>query len=176
MTSRTIVIFLLVLAALTSTAQQQLVMIRKGNVVARYFEGDDFRCKLKNGKRLDGRIHDMAEYYIVTSDDTLQLHTIAAVDSRGYWRTNIMRDVGYIFMYGGIGYVVVDQINEAANGGATFDRNDWNAVFIAGVGAAMLNIKPKYRRVRNGMVLRVIGPRSPYYQERFKHQSIIFSK
>ncbi len=157
---------LLTVAAFKATAQKQLVLIRNDNVVARYFEGDDFRCKLKSGKHFDVRIHDLAEFYMVTSDDTLQLNAIAAVDSRGYWRTNVMRDVGYILMYGGIGYVAVDQINKALGDGASFDQNDWNALFIAGVGAAMLNIKPKYRRVKNGMVLRVVGPRSPYYSER----------
>jgi hypothetical protein len=159
-------LFSLVAFALNCPAQQQLVMVRKGEVVARYFKGDDFRCKLKNGKELDVRIHDLAEFYMVASDDTIQLNSIAAIDSRGYWRTNVIRDVGYIFMYGGIGYVAVDSINEALGDGATFDQNDWNALFIAGVGVAMLSIKPKYRRVKNGMVLRVVGPRSPYYSER----------
>ncbi|HWA34866.1 MAG TPA: hypothetical protein VG737_12080 [Cyclobacteriaceae bacterium] len=166
MVLRTMLILSLVGIALKSSGQQQLVLIRKGEVVARYFKGDDFRCKLINGKQLDVRIHDLAEFYMVASNDTIMLNSIAAVDSRGYWRTNVMRDVGYIFMYGGIGYVVVDQVNEALGDGATFDQNDWHAVFIAGVGVAMLNIKPKYRRVKNGMVLRVVGPRSPYYSER----------
>lgn len=147
--------------------QQQLVMLRNGQVVARYYEKEDFRCKMKNGKELDGRIIEMAEFFIVTSEDTIQLNHIGRIDSRGYWRTNIMRDVGYIFLYGGIGYTAVDQINKALGyekGG--FDTNDINALAIAGVGAAMLHIKPKYRRVKNGMSLRVIGPRSPYYKER----------
>jgi hypothetical protein len=159
-------ILLFVAVSVRSTAQHQLVMIRNDAVVARYFDGDDFRCKLKNDKRLEGRIIDMKEFFIVTSEDTIQLQSIAGVDSRGYWRTNVMRDVGYIFFYGGIGYFVVDQANEALGDGITLDQNDWNALFIAGVGVAMLHIKPKYRRVKKGMVLRVVGPRSLYYSER----------
>src|SRR4051812_38955042 len=103
---------------LQSLAQHQLVMVRNDAVVARYFVGDDFKCKLKNGRQLDGRIHDMAEFYIVTSDDTIQLQSIAAVDSRGYWRTNVMRDVGFIFLYGGGGYFAGGYIQKRVGGGA----------------------------------------------------------
>jgi hypothetical protein len=152
-------------------AQKQLVMIRNDQVVARYFEGEEFRCKLKNGRKLEGRIKKMAEFYIVTTEDSILLQSIHSVDSRGYWRTNVMRDVGYILLYGGIGYCAVDLINQAlGSDGVTFDQNDRNALVIAGIGAAMLHIKPKYRRVKDGMVLRVVMYNSSYYyQERIKY-------
>lgn len=164
---RIILLIAMMATSMLCLGQQQLVMIRNGQVVARYYEKEDFRCKLKNGKELDGRIIEMAEFFIVTSEDTIQLNNIARVDRRGYWRTNIMRDVGYIFLYGGIGYTAVDQINKALGyEKGSFDTNDINALAIAGVGVAMLHIKPKYRRVKNGMSLRVIGPRSLYYKEK----------
>ena len=63
------IILLIVFMATTMlcVGQQQLVMIRNDQVVARYYEREDFRCKLKNGKELDGRISEMAEFFIVTS-------------------------------------------------------------------------------------------------------------
>ena len=155
---------LLTVAFSEATAQKQLVFIQHGTVVARFSEGSNFKCVLKNKTRKSGFIVELNDFSMITSNDTIRFQSIAKLDSRSQHRTTVNSGLGGLLFLGGLGYLAVDQINKAlgyASGG--FDQADRNAVIIAGVGAAILFVRPRYQRLKPGTVIRTVDYRSPFY-------------
>ncbi len=159
-----LVIILALLVHLDSEAQKQLVFMRRGQVVARYTEGDEIKCVLKNKRRTAGFIVELEDFRMITSNDTINFLSINKIDTRKHNPIDARKGIGGLLFLGGILYLSVDQIN-AALGYARpgFDQSDWNAVIATGVGAAMLFIRPKYKKLKPGTIIRAIDHRSPFY-------------
>jgi hypothetical protein len=148
--------------------QKQLVFIRHGEVFARYTEGQTIRCVLKNKKHKEGFIVELEDFRMITSNDTINFLSIAKIDTRAQHGIDVRKGLGGLLFLGGIVYLSVDQINAALGYGAPgFDRSDWIAVAAAGVGAAMLFIRPKYQRLKPGTMIRAIDHRSPFFLRGF---------
>ncbi len=146
------------------SAQKQLIFMRKGEIVARYTEGDNFQCVLKNKKQKGGYIVELEDFRMVTSNDTINFLSIAKIDSRRQRPINVRKGIGGFLFLGGIMYMGADQVNSAL-GYATpgWDKADWGALIGAGVGAGILFIRPKYEKLRPGTIIRAIDHRSPFY-------------
>jgi hypothetical protein len=145
------------------TAQKQLIFLQHGTVVARYTEGDNYKFKLKNGKRMDGFIVELQDFLIITSnDDTIKFQSIAKI--RGLKKMGIIRKIGRLMFVAGFGYVAIDQLNAALGyGNKGFDQADINGLIVGGVGGLMLFVKPRYQRLKPGTIIRSIDYKSPYY-------------
>ncbi|MEJ0056454.1 MAG: hypothetical protein WDN75_12865 [Bacteroidota bacterium] len=158
-----ITIFFLTAINFYAFAQKQLVFIQRGKVVARYTEGDNYKFKLKNGKKANGFIVSLEDFSILTSnDDTIKFQSIAKI--RGLRRIGALTKIGRLLFLGGFGYVAIDQLNSALGYGKKgFDDADRNGLIVGGVGAAMLFIKPRYQRIKPGTLIRSIDYKSPYY-------------
>ena len=145
-------------------AQKQLVFLHHGTVIARFSEGSNFKCVLKNRLRKSGFIVELNDFSMITSNDTIRFQSIAKLDSRSQHRTTVNSGLGGLLLLGGLGYLAVDGINKALgyNSGG-FDTVDRNALIVAGVGAAILFIKPRYQRLKPGTVIRTVDYKSPYY-------------
>ncbi len=145
-------------------AQKQLVFLSKGNVVARYMEGSYFKCVLKDHQHKEGVIVELNEFSMITSQDTIEFRSIAKMDIKEDRKTNVRSGIGGLLFIGGLGYIAVDQINGAFGYSPQgWDKSDQTALIIAGLGAAMLFIKPRYKKLRPGTVIRSVDYRSPYY-------------
>ena len=163
--SQFVLLLFLTIFPVDSVAQKQLIVLRNGTtVVARYSEGSKFKCVLKNRERKVGVIMELRDFSMITTHDTIEFQSIAKIDRRGYYRVNIMRDVAYILICGGLIYFTADQINNSLGYDKhDFDQGDRNALIAAGIGAAMLYIKSPYRHVGKRMVMRTVDKASPYY-------------
>lgn len=146
-------------------AQKQLVFLQRDNVIARFTEGDRFKFKLKNHQKKEGYIYELTDFSMITSGlDTipfLSIHKIR-VKRQG---VNVSQGVGGLLFLGGLLYIAIDQANSVV--GSTkrgFDETDQTALALAGAGAAVLFIKPKYKRVNRGVTIRAIDYRSLYYK------------
>ena len=147
-----------------SSAQKQVIFLSKGNVVARYAEGGYFKCVLKNHQHKEGVIVELNEFSMITSQDTIEFRSIAKMDIKEDRKTNVRSGIGGLLFIGGLGYIAVDQINGAFGYSPQgWDKSDQTALIIAGLGAAMLFIKPRYKKLRPGTVIRSVDYRSPYY-------------
>ncbi len=145
-------------------AQKQLVFLSKGNVVARYMEGSYFKCVLKDHQHKEGVIVELNEFSMITSQDTIEFRSIAKMDIKEDRKTNVRSGIGGLLFIGGLGFIAVDQINGAFGYSPQgWDKSDQTALIIAGLGAAMLFIKPRYKKLRPGTVIRSVDYRSPYY-------------
>lgn len=145
-------------------AQKQLIFMRKGEIVARYTEGDNFQCVLKNKKHKGGYIVELEDFRMVTSNDTINFLSISKIDSRRQHPINARKGIGGFLFLGGIMYMGIDQVNGALGYAKSgWDQTDWGALIGAGVGAGILFIRPKYEKLRPGTIIRTIDHRSPFY-------------
>ena len=159
------ILLFLIGGPINSSAQKQLIVLRNGNtILARYSEGSPFRCVLINGERKAGTIVTLRDFSMITSQDTIEFQSVARIDRRGYYRVNIMRDVGYVLLLGGLIYAGSDLINHSLGYDKhEFDQGDKNALFAASVGALMLYVKSPYRRLSKRMVMKTVDPSSPFF-------------
>ena len=148
-----------------SFCQKQLVFLNHGNVVARFAEGSYFKCVLKNGQRKEGTIMVLLEFSMIISPiDTIAFQSIKKLE-RKVQRFNARSGIGGLFFLGGLFYLVIDQANKAlgyTSGG--FDEGDQRALIVAGVGAALILIKPRYNRIVPGTIMRTIDRTSPFFE------------
>jgi hypothetical protein len=159
--------FLFFLAASFSSAQKQVVFLQHGNVIARYTEGDRFKFKLKNRQWREGYITELTDFSLITS--ALDTISFLSIDKMRIKKSiNATNGLGGLLFVGGLLYIAVDQANTIFGSTQSgFDNSDRNALILAGVGAAILFIKPRYQRVKRNVTVRTIDYTSPYYK--FNH-------
>jgi hypothetical protein len=153
------------LTPFAACAQKQLVFLKYETVIARFTEGDYFRCVLKNKARKEGHILELTDFSMITSQaDTINFISIEKIESKKF-RGKKLSGVGGLLFASGLGYIGLDQLNSLY--GSTkgdFDGAYITALSISAVGAALLFIKPKYAKVKRGVVMRTVDYRSLYYQ------------
>ncbi len=147
------------------TAQKQLVFLQHDNVIARFTEGDRFKFKLKNRQQKEGFIYELNDFSLITSGlDTIQFSAIEKIRTKSQG-VNVSQGVGGLLFVGGLLYIAIDQANSLVGSTKSgFDATDQTALALAGVGAAILFIKPRYKRVSRGVAIRAIDYRSLYYK------------
>jgi hypothetical protein len=159
-------IFLSVLLSAFSTmAQKQLILLKRESVQVRFTEGEYLRCKLKNKQKKEGKILELTETQIITSNDTLSMSSIESLNVKGKRKVNVTRGIGGLLFIGGIGYFAIDQINSLIVDGAD-DFDEKGAIIslsIAATGAAILFIKRPYKKVY-GHTLKTIDYTSRFYK------------
>jgi hypothetical protein len=159
-------IFILLFVHTFCVAQKQLVFLRKDKVMARFTEGDRFKFKLKNGELKEGYITELTDFTLITSAlDTIPFSSLRKISMRGQRRTSSLAVLGSGLLMGGLGYIAIDQVNTLVGSTKSgFDSSDQTALIISGVGAALYFIKPKYKRIKRGIVCRTIVYPSHYYK------------
>ena len=140
--------------------------MKHGNVIARFTEGDRFTFKLKNHALKEGYITELNDFSMVTSLlDTISFQSIEKINIKGQHRRSFTKSLGRALLVGGLGYIIIDQVNSLIGSTASgFDDSDKRALVAASVGAGLLFIKPKYLKVNRGVAIRTIDYHSPYYK------------
>jgi hypothetical protein len=153
---RCVFAILFIFIAYSSHAQKQLVFLHHESVIARFTEGEYFTCVLKNGQKKEGNILSLSEFSMITSaSDTIPFLSIAKVENKKM-KTRKLGGVGAMLLFSGVGYIALDQINSLYGSYIT-------ALSMAGAGSALLFIRPKYKRIKRGVVMRAVDYKSPYY-------------
>jgi hypothetical protein len=140
--------------------------LQHDNVIARFTEGDRFKFKLKNKQWKEGFIYELTDFSLITSGlDTIPFLAIDKINLKKQNRGSMINRLGGAMLIGGIGYIAIDQVNVLVGSNKSgFDSSDQTALIIAGVGAVLVLIKPKYKRVGRGVAIRAIDYRSLYYK------------
>jgi len=151
-----------------SYAQKQLVFLKRGNVIARFTEGDRFNFKLKNRGLKEGYITELTDFSLITAAlDTIPYSFIEKVNIQGQRTKNFAKRLGGVLLIGGLGYIAIDQANVLVGSNKSgFDDANKRALGVAGVGSLLLLVKSRYKTVSRGVTIRAIDYKSPYY--RFK--------
>jgi hypothetical protein len=159
-------LIILTFASTLCLAQKQLVFVKKDQVIARFTEGDRFRFKLKGGELKEGFITELTDFTLISSAlDTISFSSLHKISMKKQKRVNMLNVVGRGLLIAGLGYIAIDQINVLVGSTKSgFDSSNQTALVLAGVGAALAFIKPRYKRMSRGMVCRTIDYTSPYYK------------
>jgi hypothetical protein len=148
-------------------SQKQLVILKNGHVQALFKEGEYMRMVLKkNHRHVEGHILELYDFYMITSNDTIKFKDILKIDikkHRGPAQWN--RGVGGLLFAGGLVYLAVDQLNVAIGIHSAGSADEvYVPLIVSAVGAAMVFIRPKYKRLNGIQFLQAIDYKSPFYQ------------
>lgn len=146
-------------------AQKQLVLVKRESVVVRFTEGEYLRCKMKNKQKKEGKILELTDTHIITSNDTLAITSLESLYVKGKRRVDVTRGLGGLLFIGGLGYFAVDQINRLVVDGAQ-DFDEKGAIIslsVAATGAAILFLRTPYKKVY-GYSLKTIDYTSRFYK------------
>jgi hypothetical protein len=160
-----ILILLLVGVVTVGQTQNQLILLKRGDVVARFSEGENIKCVMKDKSKIEGIAIRFNDFSIITLNDTIPFESIEKLYVKGKRKMNTLNKVGTVMMIAGVGYFVIDQINALiVEGHDGIDKNVViTSVSLASVGAALCFIKSPYQKLR-GLSLRTIDPNSRYYK------------
>ncbi len=159
------IVFIFLFSIGSLYGQKQLVLVKRESVVVRFTEGEYLRCKLKNKQKKEGKILELTDTHIITSNDTLSITSIESLSMKGKRKTNVTRGIGGLLFIGGLGYFAIDQVNRLIVDGAD-DFDEKGAIIslsVAATGAAILFIKRPYKKVY-GHTLKTIDYTSRFYQ------------
>lgn len=153
------------LSVISLQAQKQLILLKRESVVVRFTEGEYLRCKLKSKEKREGKILELTDTEIITSNDTLSISSIESLYVKGKRRISVTSGIGGLLFIGGLGYFAIDQLNRLIVDG-TDDFDEKGAIIslsIAATGAAILFIKSPYKKVY-GHTLKTIDYTSRFYR------------
>ena len=157
---------LLLLLSFTASAQKQLVLLQRGQPVQRFTEGEYIHFVMKDGSRKEGVIIELFEFSVITSNDTVPYNKVHKVGIPKDERRGLSKKFGFLFLVSGIAYLGIDLFNSAT--GYNTPGVDPQVVRVSAtlivVGSLLFFIRAKYRRVNQGVFLRTIDYKSPFYK------------
>jgi len=163
---RVLIFSLLFGFAYATYGQQQLILLKRGEVVARFEQGDNIKCKLRNGKTKAGMAIRYTEVSVILRGDTIMFSDIYKIYAKGKRKADFRQKVGTVLMIGGVGYFAIDMVNTLlfVEGQSGIDESvAITAGSLAAVGAALTFIRSPYMKVR-GLSIRMVTPESRYYR------------
>lgn len=156
---------LLVFLSFVASAQKQLVLLQRGNLVQRFREGEYIHFIMKDGTRREGMIVELLEFSVITSNDTVQFIKIQKVGIPKEERKGVAKKFGSKILLAGILLYAFDAANAAINNSSGVDPGvaKVSAALIV-VGSILTFVRPKWRRVNQGTFLRTVDYKSPFYK------------
>jgi hypothetical protein len=159
-------ILLTLISTLTSKAQTQLVVLKKEKVLARYSEGQAITYRAKKSREyVITLIVKVQEFSLITAFDTIPFSSIERVKLKGR-NTTLLNLVGGAVFYAGIGYYVLDEVNEIVIHGNGYDNDPavWKPALIMVVSGWILKSikKRSQKNIYPGKLL-AAPPGSPFY-------------
>ncbi|HEX5170911.1 MAG TPA: hypothetical protein VFW11_17170 [Cyclobacteriaceae bacterium] len=147
-------------------AQKQLILLNGEKVLLRLNPGNDFvyRSKGSNQKR-NTYINNLSDTALVTHSDTVPYHTI---DRIYFKRTTFINRLGFALVVGGVGYFLIDQLNNVVVQGNEAEIDESVArgsLTMVGIGLPMMLIKKKYVKPGGKKRLLMVTEGSPFYMD-----------
>ncbi len=165
-TMRFFIFYCLMSFAAAAYGQQQMVLLKRGEMVARFEQGDNIKCKLRNGKIKEGMAIRYTDSFILLRGDTIMFSDIYKIHAKGKREADFRQKVGTVLMIGGAGYFLIDQVNTLffVEGQSGMDEGvAITSGSLVAAGAALTFLRSPYMKVR-GLSIRMITPESRYYR------------
>jgi hypothetical protein len=157
-------LFLLFLTAQFTTAQKQLVILKKEKVILRLNPGDEFIFSLKTSKNIQrSYVNNLYDTAVVVHQTVVPFQKI---DKIYFTRSNFGNVIGGLLVAGGIGYFLIDQVNVIIVNGDEASLNDnvtTTSIAMVGIGLPMMLIKKKKQRLGGKYRLLTVEAGSPFY-------------
>jgi hypothetical protein len=163
---RVLLMLVFTISATSLSAQKQLVLLKRGDVVTRFTEGDYMRFKLKNNTFAEGLAVQFTDVSIITLNDTIHFSSIYKINAKGHRKPSGLNKLGTVLIIAGVGYFVIDQVNTLffVEGQSGIDEGvAITSISLVATGAALRFIRSPYQKLR-GLSLRTIDSSSRYYR------------
>ncbi|MCW5910070.1 MAG: hypothetical protein KIT62_03290 [Cyclobacteriaceae bacterium] len=163
---RYILCVIILLLAREANSQHQLVLLKRGDVVARFQVGDYVKCKLRNNEVKEGMALRYTDTAIILRGDTIPFFSVYKIHVKGKRKPDLRYKLGTILMIGGVGYFTIDQVNTLffVEGQSGIDEGvAITSASLVATGAALRFIRSPYVKTR-GLSIRTIAPDSRYYR------------
>jgi hypothetical protein len=153
----------------TAQGQKQLVLLKRGKVVGNFPEGKYIYFILKDGTQSEGKIIELLEFSIITTNDTVPFNKIKKIKIPKGERKGIAPLFGGLLLAGGATYFAIDQINSALgyNPPGIDKQVAVSSAIMVTVGSALCFIRPHYRRINMGTYLRTVDYKSRFYKNSY---------
>lgn len=163
---KVVMLIIFMVSVVFGSAQNQLVLLKRGTVIARFNEGETMKFKMKDNSLQEGVVLQFTDVSVITLGDTIEFASIDKINVKGHRKPTTLNKVGTLLMIAGIGYFVIDQVNTLffVEGQSGIDETVVKAsVALTAVGAGFRYIHSPYQKLR-GISLRKVGPESRYYK------------
>lgn len=155
-----------ILIGMSATAQNQLVLMKRGKVIARFNEGETMKFKMKDNTVKEDVAIQFTDFSIITLSDTLVHNTIEKIHVGKRRKPTALNKAGTLLMVVGVGYFVIDGVNTLffVEGQEGLDKGVvTTSLILTSVGAACKFIRNPYQKLR-GISVRRVDPSSRYYK------------
>ena len=160
----TLVCFFMVLLTSCVTAQKQLILIKRENVLLRLYPGDEIVFKLHGSDRIwRTYVNNLSDTSVVTHRDTIPFHRI----ERLYFsQSKFHNRLGAYLIAGAIALFAIDQINYSLIQGNDFSLD--SGVSKASIGGVLIGVplvlaRRKYQKIDSRYRLFTAKKGSPFY-------------
>lgn len=168
---RSILVLILVFAADPAAhAQKQLVLLKREKILLRLYPGDEIIFSLKNSEEIrTSYINNLFDTAVMVHEDVIPFYKI---DKIYFKHGSFMNVVGTLLVTGGVGYFLIDQLNELVvkGHGASINENvATTSIVMVAVGLPMMLIKKKSQRLGGKYRLLTVEKGSLLYQRELDH-------
>lgn len=164
---KAVLVFLLLFPFLSSLGQNQLVLLSRERVLARFTYGDDFTYKLKNSKHYKSSfITVVNEFSIVTFNDTILFSAIDRISLKGHPQKRF-RLISQFLITAGVAYFALDQVNNILIKGNKPDLEPtvWKpSLVLVTAGCVLKLLHKRSQRIRYPARLLAAGRGSLFYK------------
>lgn len=164
-TTLSLIVCILLAGISATSAQKQLVLLKKQKVILRLRYGDEIVYKTKgNDQKVTSYVNNLFDTALLAHRTIVPFHSI---DRIYFVHGNFMNVVGGALVIGGLGYFLIDQLNVVVVQGekASLDDNVTRvSIGMAAVGLPMMLIKKKSQRIKGRYRLLTVDYDSPFYQ------------
>ncbi len=142
---------LLLAAALISSGQNQLVLLKRERILARFTYGDNFTYRLKKAREFETSfITEVREFSVVTFNDTIPFSSIERVSLKGHSHRRFST-LSKFLITAGIAYFAIDEFNNTVVHGQKpdLDPSVWKpSMVLVGAGYALKLFRKSSQRIR----------------------------
>lgn len=166
---RVVCTVIIMLATGSLFGQYQVIVLKKGNIIARYNVDNNIRysTSTKRHFKYDG-IVEISDTTIITRNDTIPYHHIRLLDVRAKQRGGItMRRIGAYMIAGAILLPIADLINVTLIQGDPYEVNESmviTSLALASAGGLILLVDKPYKKIGRKTIVRIVDYKSPLYK------------
>ncbi|HEY9046781.1 MAG TPA: hypothetical protein VIN08_12840 [Ohtaekwangia sp.] len=154
----------LLMAAPACIAQKQLVLLKNEKVKLRLYIGDEIIYKEKGADhRRRSYVSNVYDTALLAHETMVPFHKIERIYFRQHSFANV---IGGLFVIGGVGYFVVDQVNVSIiQGDPSLNQNVTRAsIIMTAVGLPLMLIHKKSQRIGGKYRLLLADKGSPFFK------------
>lgn len=157
--NRILLLLLCLLPLWTDVTGQQLVLLRRQEVILRLNPGDEIVLKVRGEDRIRrSYVNNIYDHAVKLHRDTIPF---SKIERLYFKRTRFYNRIGQVLVVGGSGYFLLDQVNTGFGMDPDVTSTSLKAIAL---GIPLLFIRPRSQKLNHRYRLRAVDSRSVFYR------------